>query len=139
MTQTTSGGRNASARPGAPRRRRPTTRATSRPAPARRVDPVAAALDAALDQAMARPEPQVSSFAELGVAAPLVEVLATGGVHAPFAIQTRAMPDALAGRHVDGPHRGRGGDRGVAPTGRGAALLRVSTPEGIGSGRRAVA
>jgi superfamily II DNA/RNA helicase len=104
MTQPSTGGRSASARTGAPRRRRPTTRTatTPRPAPVRPGDAAAAALDAALDEAMARPEPAIASFAELGIAPALVESLAAGGVHAPFAIQTRALPDALAGRDVLG-------------------------------------
>jgi superfamily II DNA/RNA helicase len=54
---------------------------------------------------MARPEPAVASFAELGVAPALVEALAAGDVTAPFAIQTRALPDALAGRDVLGRAR----------------------------------
>jgi superfamily II DNA/RNA helicase len=99
------GGRSASARPGAPRRRRPANRASGRPAPAPRVDPVAAALDAALDEALARPEPAPASFAELGVDPALVTVLAAGGVISPFAIQARALPDALAGRDVLGRAR----------------------------------
>ena len=108
MTQSTSGGRAASARPGTSRRRPGRSRTTARPQqsqPQRRIDPVAAALDAALDEAMSRPEPQIASFAELGIAPGLVEALAAGGVTAPFAIQTRALPDALAGRDVLGRAR----------------------------------
>jgi superfamily II DNA/RNA helicase len=62
----------------------------------------AAALDAALAEALQRPEPVIGSFAELGLPQPLVAALARGGVHAPFAIQSRALPDALAGRDVLG-------------------------------------
>ncbi len=105
MTHPTSGGRAASARPGTSPRRRSRT---SSPRPAqqsRPVDSAAAALDAALDEAMARPEPAIASFAELGIAPVLVESLARGGVTAPFAIQTRALPDALAGRDVLGRAR----------------------------------
>ncbi|WP_338075084.1 DEAD/DEAH box helicase, partial [Kineococcus vitellinus] len=47
------------------------------------------------------------SFAELGVPAPLVEVLAARGVERPFPIQTATLPDSLAGRDVLG--RGRTG------------------------------
>ena len=110
MTQPFSGGRAASARPGTSRRRPGRSRTTARPQQSqpqqsRRIDPVAAALDAALDEAMSRPEPQIASFAELGIAPGLVEALAAGGVTAPFAIQTRALPDALAGRDVLGRAR----------------------------------
>ncbi len=105
MTAPSMGGRSASARSGAPRRRRPTSRTPGRPAAAPRVDPVAAALDAALDEALARPEPAPASFAELGVDPALVTALAAGGVTSPFAIQSRALPDALAGRDVLGRAR----------------------------------
>ena len=62
----------------------------------------AAALDAAIAEALERPEPVIGSFAELGLPQPLVAALARGGVDAPFAIQSRALPDALAGRDVLG-------------------------------------
>ncbi len=48
-----------------------------------------------------------STFADLGVPAPLTRVLAAAGVVQPFPIQTAALPDALAGRDVLG--RGRTG------------------------------
>ncbi|HEX9623478.1 MAG TPA: DEAD/DEAH box helicase [Streptosporangiaceae bacterium] len=48
------------------------------------------------------PSPPPTTFAALGVPAPLVAVLADRGIHEPFAIQARAMPDALAGRDVLG-------------------------------------
>src|ERR1700730_9328396 len=60
------------------------------------------ALDAALAAAAALPEPPPSSFAELGVHPRLVTVLAARGIFGPFAIQSRAIPDALAGRDVLG-------------------------------------
>jgi superfamily II DNA/RNA helicase len=47
------------------------------------------------------------SFAELGVPAPLVGVLAAAGITVPFPIQAAALPDALAGRDILG--RGRTG------------------------------
>ncbi|WP_240900741.1 DEAD/DEAH box helicase, partial [Kineococcus indalonis] len=47
------------------------------------------------------------SFAELGVPAALVEVLAARGVSSPFPIQSATLPDSLAGRDVLG--RGRTG------------------------------
>ncbi len=48
-----------------------------------------------------------AGFAELGVPAALVEVLATAGITAPFPIQRATLPDSLAGRDVLG--RGRTG------------------------------
>jgi superfamily II DNA/RNA helicase len=48
------------------------------------------------------PEPPQRDFAQLGLPAPLVTVLARRGIHTPFAIQSRTLPDALAGRDVLG-------------------------------------
>jgi superfamily II DNA/RNA helicase len=45
------------------------------------------------------------SFAELGLPPALVGALGRAGVSAPFAIQTRVLPDALAGRDVLGRAR----------------------------------
>jgi superfamily II DNA/RNA helicase len=59
-------------------------------------------LDRMLDEALSRPEPQAASFAELGVPDMLVRALARRDIHAPFAIQTRALPDGIAGRDVLG-------------------------------------
>jgi len=42
------------------------------------------------------------TFSELGLPAPLVAELAARGIRKPFAIQARALPDALAGRDVLG-------------------------------------
>jgi ATP-dependent RNA helicase RhlE len=42
----------------------------------------------------------LSSFAELGVSAPVHQALSRRGIHAPFAIQTLVMRDALEGRDV---------------------------------------
>ena len=42
------------------------------------------------------------TFAELGLPEPLVTALSKRGMHTPFAIQTRTLPDALAGRDVLG-------------------------------------
>src|ERR1700685_2622676 len=58
------------------------------------------ALDAGLAAAAALPEPPEASFAELGVHPRLVTALAARGIIGPFAIQSRAIPDALAGRDV---------------------------------------
>jgi superfamily II DNA/RNA helicase len=42
----------------------------------------------------------VSSFADLGVSAPVCDALARRDIHSPFEIQTLVMADALAGRDV---------------------------------------
>ena len=93
-----SGRRNAPGRPSSrPRSRgghgRP---AVARPAVAR------SALDQALTAALSAPAPADTTFRELGIPAPLVSALAQRGIDAPFAIQARALPDALAGRDVLG-------------------------------------
>src|ERR1700722_9244859 len=77
--------------PGGPRRRRQEPRRDA-----------SSALDAALAAAAALPEPPEASFAELGVPPRLVTALAARGIIGPFAIQSRAIPDALAGRDVLG-------------------------------------
>src|SRR5271165_699346 len=59
-------------------------------------------LDLALDAAAAAPQPTPATFAELGLDARLVRALAARDIHEPFAIQARALPDALAGRDVLG-------------------------------------
>ena len=51
--------------------------------------------------------PTDTTFAALGVPAPLVEVLTASGINAPFPIQVATLPDTLAGRDVLG--RGRTG------------------------------
>jgi superfamily II DNA/RNA helicase len=66
-----------------------------------RRDP-SSALDVALTAAAAVPEPPAASFAELGVHPRLVTALAARGIREPFAIQSRAIPDALAGRDILG-------------------------------------
>lgn len=54
------------------------------------------------------PEPKsVSSFTDFGIPTPIVDLLASGGVTAPFPIQAKTLPDALAGRDILG--RGRTG------------------------------
>ena len=90
--------------PGRARRRpnphRSPRRSTSpRPAAAR---PSTSPLDAALAAALERPAPAPRTFAQLGLPQPLVAALAARGVHEPFAIQARALPDALAGRDLLG-------------------------------------
>jgi superfamily II DNA/RNA helicase len=90
-TSSRSSNRNQSRRP------RPSSR------PARPVQPEPyAELDQALSDAAARPEPEVQTFDELGLPQRLTEALAKRDIMAPFAIQRRALPDALAGRDVLG-------------------------------------
>jgi superfamily II DNA/RNA helicase len=60
------------------------------------------ALDVALDAALALPAPPPRTFSQLGLPTQLVTTLARRGIHEPFAIQARALPDALAGRDVLG-------------------------------------
>jgi superfamily II DNA/RNA helicase len=55
----------------------------------------------------------LSSFADLGVPAPLCATLARRGITEPFPIQAATLPDALAGRDV----------AGKAPTGSGKTLV----------------
>ncbi len=59
-------------------------------------------LDRALEAAMAAPAPPPVTFAGLGLPVPLVAELARRGISEPFAIQSRVVPDALAGRDVLG-------------------------------------
>jgi len=59
-------------------------------------------LDLALDAAAAAPPHTAATFAELGLDARLVRALAARDIREPFAIQARALPDALAGRDVLG-------------------------------------
>ena len=56
----------------------------------------------ALAAAAAVPQPDAATFGALGVDDRLVGALAAGGIHEPFAIQARVLPDALAGRSVLG-------------------------------------
>jgi superfamily II DNA/RNA helicase len=59
-------------------------------------------LDRALAAAARLPQPPSRTFAELGLDAGLVSALAARGINEPFAIQARALPDALSGRDVLG-------------------------------------
>src|SRR3954447_20229813 len=59
-------------------------------------------LEVALDAAAAAPPPPAATFASLGLDSRLVQALAASDIHEPFAIQARALPDALAGRDVLG-------------------------------------
>ena len=60
-----------------------------------------AELDRAL-AAAAEAAPQETTFRELGLPARMVAALAVRGIDTPFAIQARALPDALAGRDILG-------------------------------------
>ena len=59
-------------------------------------------LDRALAAAASLPQPPDRTFAELGLDARLVRALADRAITEPFAIQARALPDALGGRDVLG-------------------------------------
>jgi superfamily II DNA/RNA helicase len=73
------------------------------PNPARAAErQVALRLHQQLEAALELPAPPSATFAELGVPASLVARLAAQGIVEPFAIQARALPDALAGRDVLG-------------------------------------
>ncbi|WP_293772542.1 DEAD/DEAH box helicase, partial [Sporichthya sp.] len=81
-------------------RRKP---AVSRPArPVRDIAPVRSDLDLKLEAALAAPEPPARTFAELGLPKAMVLALSRRDITSPFAIQSRALPDALAGRDVLG-------------------------------------
>ncbi|TYP82896.1 DEAD/DEAH box helicase [Blastococcus xanthinilyticus] len=90
------GGRGRGTRPAGEQQNQNTPAAPSVPAPV--VVPVGA--DATV-------LPTDTTFAALGVPAPMVEVLETSGITAPFPIQVATLPDSLAGRDVLG--RGRTG------------------------------
>ncbi len=72
---------------------KPAVRRPDRPAPV-------SALDAALTASQQLPAPPPRTFAQLGLPNAVVSVLARRGIQEPFAIQARALPDALAGRDV---------------------------------------
>lgn len=79
--------------------RRPAA-AGRRPAAPRRAE--VSALDQAFAAALEVPIAADVTFADLGLPAPLVAALTRRGVNAPFPIQIRTVPDALAGRDVLG-------------------------------------
>ena len=91
------GGSNSSG----PRRTR-LARDQHRSGPATAATESALSLDRALTAALAVPPPPAMTFSQLGLPAPLVGELAARGIAEPFAIQARALPDALAGRDVLG-------------------------------------
>ncbi|HEX2808052.1 MAG TPA: DEAD/DEAH box helicase [Kineosporiaceae bacterium] len=85
-----------------PQRSEPQRSRTTGSSPKRGSAATISALDAAIEQALVREYPEVGTFAELGLPPLLVEALRKRGLTQPFAIQTRALPDALAGRDVLG-------------------------------------
>ncbi|MHB8339836.1 MAG: DEAD/DEAH box helicase [Mycobacteriales bacterium] len=84
----------------APRRRGPTA-GYRPPAPSVRRDG-GSEFERALTNALAVPTPAMASFTGLGLPQRLVEVLTSHDITAPFPIQVRTVPDALAGRDVLG-------------------------------------
>jgi superfamily II DNA/RNA helicase len=112
-------------------------RSGSRPAPAPR-RPQPSALDLALEAALSAPAPaEDMTFGELGLPEPLVAALAKRGMHSPFAIQARTLPDALAGRDVLGrAQTGSGKTLGfglpmLARLGESTAQRAAWTPRGL--------
>ena len=77
---------------------------SSRPARPAAPSDLELALDAAADAVAAEVETDApaATFASLGLPDRLVSALARRDLHAPFAIQTRSIPDALSGRDVLG-------------------------------------
>jgi superfamily II DNA/RNA helicase len=94
----TNGRRRAPAHYRAKPRRKPYA-GPARPAAPREVR---SELDLALAAAAELPQPAATTFAELGLDDRLVRALAARDIDTPFAIQARALPDALAGRDVLG-------------------------------------
>jgi superfamily II DNA/RNA helicase len=83
------------------RRPDPARRSGPRPVRPTQADPYAG-LDRALSDAAALPAPAPASFAELGLPERLISALAARNINEPFAIQARALPDAMDGRDVLG-------------------------------------
>jgi hypothetical protein len=73
---------------------------SSRPAPVR--SDLELALDAAAESAAAETPDSTATFASLGLPQLLVTALERRDLRAPFAIQTKSIPDALSGRDVLG-------------------------------------
>jgi superfamily II DNA/RNA helicase len=83
--------RRPAGRPGPARQHRPEQRPSPR-----------SELDRALAASAATPQPPTRTFAELGLEPALVGALESRRITEPFAIQARALPDALSGRDVLG-------------------------------------
>jgi superfamily II DNA/RNA helicase len=90
----------------APSRRRPNRGATKSARP--KASP-SSELEAALDAALLVEPSANATFASLGLPKSLVIALSKRGIEAPFAIQARAIPDALVGRDVLGRAQTGGG------------------------------
>jgi superfamily II DNA/RNA helicase len=110
--------------------RRP-ARSSSAPSPVR--SDLELALDAAAEAAAADTTDSAATFASLGLPQRLVTALERRELRAPFAIQTKAIPDALAGRDVLG--------RGATGSGKTLAfglplLTRLAHDRGAGGERR---
>jgi superfamily II DNA/RNA helicase len=73
-----------------------------RPRPQRHADEARSELDQALAAASELPQPPAVTFGELGLDDRIVRALAARDITVPFAIQARALPDAMAGRDVLG-------------------------------------
>ncbi len=104
MPHTSSGRRRAPAHPYAGRGATASGGGNRRSSggPSRPSTPVQSVLDQALDAAQAIDVADNLTFRDLGLPEPMVLALARRDIKAPFAIQTRALPDALAGRDVLG-------------------------------------
>jgi superfamily II DNA/RNA helicase len=99
----TSGRRSAPAYyRGKPRRHNPAGGQRPQAGQRTRPDGARSELDRALAAAAELPQPSGLSFAELGLDDRLVKALAAREIREPFAIQARALPDALSGRDVLG-------------------------------------
>src|SRR3954467_13381437 len=127
------GGRVSTRRPRPSHHRRSNGPSTRTPSTRNRVSE----LETLLDAAAAQTAPQPRDFAQLGLPDALVTTLARRGFTMPFAIQTRALPDALAGRDVLGRAQTGSGKTlafGLAVLARlhACALLRTaSAPRGL--------
>jgi superfamily II DNA/RNA helicase len=111
---------------------------SGRPAAATRPAPQSE-LDRALTAALAAPPPEPTTFAALGLPAQLVSALATRGIESPLAIQSRALPDALAGRDVLGKAQTGSGKTlafGLPVLARLAGQRAASSEPGTGGPRR---
>ena len=91
-----------------PTRRRP-NRGANKPSNRTPKPSPASELETALDATLLKPAPSNVTFADLGLPKSLTIALTKRGIEAPFAIQTRAIPDVLAGRDVLGRAQTGGG------------------------------
>src|SRR5690349_12904318 len=98
-TSSSRGGGTQSRRSKPSTQSRKSPRSTTPPAPVK--SDLEVALDAAAEIAAADSAPD-ATFASIGLPQKLVTALERRGILAPFAIQTRSIPDGLAGRDVLG-------------------------------------